>query len=292
VLKQAVPRATVDDILSVLRSTGVPVTDPRNGLTTPRIQVDAALKLLLTKPQTRLDPLPASVTSPSFGLSWSGSTPLAGVLTYDLQVRDGYRTDCTPECLWTDLLTNSTQTSFEFKDGVHGHTYFFRVRARDRLDNLESFGGEEWGQTFTTVLTGPAPVLVTSFKSGAPALFAPGQALTYTIALRNTGTQTAAVSVEDAVPPVLTVDPLSPAASSGAAPLYAGGNLTWTGTIPPGGEVRLTYSALADPQAVPFFDVVTNTARISGSVLGDIRRSASLTKAYGLWLPLASQLSP
>ena len=42
-LKQAAPVATVGDILAVLQDTGVPVTDARNGVTKPRIQVDAAL---------------------------------------------------------------------------------------------------------------------------------------------------------------------------------------------------------------------------------------------------------
>ncbi len=44
-LKQADPTATVDEILAVLQDTGVPVTDARNGngITKPRIQVDAAL---------------------------------------------------------------------------------------------------------------------------------------------------------------------------------------------------------------------------------------------------------
>ncbi len=40
VLKQAAPKATVDQILSAFQNTGVPIKDPRNGLTKPRIQVD------------------------------------------------------------------------------------------------------------------------------------------------------------------------------------------------------------------------------------------------------------
>lgn len=46
-LKQADPAATVDDILAVLQNTGAPVTDTRNGVTKPRIQVDAALSHLM-----------------------------------------------------------------------------------------------------------------------------------------------------------------------------------------------------------------------------------------------------
>ena len=42
-LRQADPAATVDEILTVLQDTGVPITDARNGVTKSRIQVDAAL---------------------------------------------------------------------------------------------------------------------------------------------------------------------------------------------------------------------------------------------------------
>lgn len=46
VLRQADPTATVDEILSALQSTGVMVTDSRNGVVTPRIQLDAAIAAL------------------------------------------------------------------------------------------------------------------------------------------------------------------------------------------------------------------------------------------------------
>ena len=43
VLKGQRPQASVTEILGAIASTGVPVTDPRNGLTRPRLQLDAAL---------------------------------------------------------------------------------------------------------------------------------------------------------------------------------------------------------------------------------------------------------
>ena len=43
VLKSKAPNAPVPDLLSALKSTGVPILDPRNHLIKPRIQVDAAL---------------------------------------------------------------------------------------------------------------------------------------------------------------------------------------------------------------------------------------------------------
>src|SRR5262245_5906074 len=46
VLRQADPGASVAQLKRALESTGVPVTDPRNGLVRPRIQVDAAVRSL------------------------------------------------------------------------------------------------------------------------------------------------------------------------------------------------------------------------------------------------------
>jgi hypothetical protein len=46
VLKQKAPNASVDEVLNALRSTGEPLTDPTNDVTTPRIRVAAALNVL------------------------------------------------------------------------------------------------------------------------------------------------------------------------------------------------------------------------------------------------------
>ncbi|WP_082668923.1 S8 family peptidase [Pseudoalteromonas rubra] len=55
VLKQINPDASVDRIEQVLESTGVNVTDPRNGITRPRIDVHAAALALEGKPIAALD---------------------------------------------------------------------------------------------------------------------------------------------------------------------------------------------------------------------------------------------
>jgi subtilisin family serine protease len=46
VLKQAAPSASVGDLLAALRASGLPIVDPRNGITTPRIRIAAALDLV------------------------------------------------------------------------------------------------------------------------------------------------------------------------------------------------------------------------------------------------------
>ena len=57
VLRAARPAATGDEIFGALTATGVPVTDPRNGLVRPRIQIDEALARLTTDgSQAPVDP--------------------------------------------------------------------------------------------------------------------------------------------------------------------------------------------------------------------------------------------
>jgi len=50
ILKQAAPTAAVDAILSALQTTGVSINDPRNNITTSRINVEAAMYQLTVTP--------------------------------------------------------------------------------------------------------------------------------------------------------------------------------------------------------------------------------------------------
>ena len=68
ILKQKKPTATVDEALTALRSTGLPITDSRNGVITPRIQVFSALQSLGGGGAA------AAITSPTPGSTLPGST--------------------------------------------------------------------------------------------------------------------------------------------------------------------------------------------------------------------------
>ncbi len=67
VLKSAAPAAGVDEVLAALTSTGLGILDPRNGVTTPRLRVDAAVSTLLSSSYA------LSATTLSVGAS-AGST--------------------------------------------------------------------------------------------------------------------------------------------------------------------------------------------------------------------------
>ena len=110
-----------------------------SGATTTTIIVSQA-------PPVTMAPLPTYTNAASFTVSWTpGSTPV-GVAGYDLQ----YQANSGP---WTDLLVNSTQTSYLFSNAQNEVTYGFRVRARDNLGNIGAWPNT--AQAVTTVVLFP-----------------------------------------------------------------------------------------------------------------------------------------
>jgi len=229
-------------------------------------------------PQAWVDPLPPWVATATFTVTWSGWDTWTGVAAYNVQARDGY------EGTWIDWLTDTVATSAAFT-GVHGHTYFFRARARDAAGNWGTFADEEWGQAFTTVLTEPAPVLVTSRKAATPQWFAPHQTVACTVLISNTGSLTASAALTDTPPGEMVLLTGTLTATAGVVPTYDGAVIHWTGEVPPGGEVRVIY-VLSPTAATPFGIPLTNTAWIDGSVLGPLVRRETILQAHVQWLPL------
>lgn len=84
-----------------------------------------------------------------FYIWWYGSDNLSDVANYDVQYRDG------PGGVWTDLLVDTTNTSYRFV-GLDGHTYYFRARARDHAGNQSDYSGGN-GDTQHTVQTCHVP---------------------------------------------------------------------------------------------------------------------------------------
>ena len=75
VLKSKRPTATVDEILSALSRTGVPISDDWNQIVKPRIQIDAALNTLAGTSPPGPPPPPAPLTPLSPSGSITTSTP-------------------------------------------------------------------------------------------------------------------------------------------------------------------------------------------------------------------------
>jgi uncharacterized repeat protein (TIGR01451 family) len=232
-------------------------------------------------PRSTVAPMPTWTETSSFSVTWTGQDSWTHVAAYDVQVRERY------EGMWTDWLTDTLAVSSAFT-GTHSQTYFFRCRARDAHGNQEPYGDEEWGQAFTTVLTEPAAVLVTSHKVASPRIFAPGQAVSYTILVGNTGNLTANATLSDTVPSSMRMLTDSLTATTGLILISADNVIHWAGAVPPGDAIRVTYT-LSSTVATPFGVLLTNTVEISGGVPGPFRRQKAIVQAYVVWLPLIIQ---
>ena len=94
-------------------------------------------------PTVRFNPLPRYQAQPSFEVSWAGSDPVpgSGLAAFDVQVRDGYHRD------WRDWLMGTTETHATYT-AQRGHTYFFRVAARDVAGNRQPYTA---GSTYAVV---------------------------------------------------------------------------------------------------------------------------------------------
>ncbi|CAG0935315.1 hypothetical protein TFLX_04148 [Thermoflexales bacterium] len=232
-------------------------------------------------PQTSLA-VPANVmTSTSFPVVWSGIDFYTGIAAYDVQFKDGYWG------AWTNWLTATTSISGAF-DGVDGHTYFFRVRARDPVNNLSRYGPDDFGDAFTTVLLDPAAVLEVSYKE-APTFFRHGQPIPYSISVANSGNLTGNLYLTDTLPLSLTLISGTLTASVGSA-AFDGYQILWTGSLTSGAEIDLHY-ALTPTAALSPFSPQTNLVTLTGGVL-PVTRTATTTLAFMTYLPIILRTVP
>lgn len=84
------------------------------------------------KPVSTINSLPGQSPGP-FLVTWTGSdTGPSGFANFDVQVKDGANGS------WATWLSATTATAAHYP-GIGGHTYYFRVRARDNAANLEAW---------------------------------------------------------------------------------------------------------------------------------------------------------
>ncbi len=120
------------------------------GNRTPAWEQDIAIDR--TPPRARVLPLPPYLTTftslqgnlVGFTVRWAGEDLASGVVTYDVQVREGW------DGSWQYWLTRTSQREGFFV-GQIGHTYFFRVRARDAAGHLSDWTDDPYGDTYTHV---------------------------------------------------------------------------------------------------------------------------------------------
>ncbi len=124
-------------------------------------------------------------------------------------------------------------------------------------------------------LRGAAPDYSTSTKS-APGIAGVGQISIYTLVLRNSGDLDSAPTITDTLPSAWPYVAGSASASSGPAPVYSAGKITWSGTVTAGQAVTLTYAVNVSSAAQ-----VTNAAVLhdANALHGDLTRQVT-TRAY------------
>jgi uncharacterized repeat protein (TIGR01451 family) len=269
---------------------------PANGRTADQVSVmylDGAGRQLATirpitclAPEAHVEPLPPIVETTTFTVTWVRPEQVNGLGTFQVQVRDG------DEGEWTDWLAGTNVTASAFA-GEHGHRYFFR--ARTSAPNQSGWGNAEW-QAFTTVLTQPAPVLITSRKAGewSTLMTLTGtemirvEVISYNVLISNTGNLEGNVILTDVTSSnvVLLADTLT--VDGGPPPAYAEGNIVWNGAVTEGASVQLNY-ALAPTVTLERGDHFTNTITIEGSVLGPITRQVVTVYPWLVWLPIVTR---
>ncbi len=161
VLRAAFPSETVDQSVSRMTSTGVPVTDPRNSLTKPRLDLLAAVGGGgggNNPPNTPSNPNPANgatgvSTTPT--LSWTGGDPDGNPVTYDVY----FGTSTSPP------LVANNQASTTYIPGTlsSGTTYYWKIVAEDSLGATTS--GPTW--SFTTASSGGSFLIKGNVKDGS-----------------------------------------------------------------------------------------------------------------------------
>ncbi len=91
-------------------------------------------------PTATVHPLPAVAYTPVVTVTWEGRDNQAGIWQYDVQVRDGI------DGAWIDWQTSTVITASQFT-GKHGHTYYFRARATDRVGHRSPWSEASQAQT-------------------------------------------------------------------------------------------------------------------------------------------------
>jgi len=154
-----------------------------------------------------------------------------------------------------------------------------------------------FSQRYEIVITNTSLIMVTgvtvtdSTKQASALVVTPGQTVTYTITLANTGAGDATdARLTDTLPLSLTYQAGSLWAARGSFG-EAGGVITWTGAIPAGTATTAHYAAVVSP-ALSISDTVAlvNTLWIDDGISPLIeRRAAVFINPFQVWLPLTAR---
>jgi hypothetical protein len=154
-IRSAVPDASVDMVLNALKTTGVLITDYRNGIQKPRIDVYAAVQSLIQPQPT----IPQNITA-------SDGTDLTKIIVSwaesdNTKYYQVFRsTDNEPGEAIQIATINSTSSSYDDTSAIPGTIYYYWVKACNEY-HCSEFSTSDSGWRAADVLTAPTGVLAT-----------------------------------------------------------------------------------------------------------------------------------
>ncbi len=189
----------------------------------------------------------------SIVLANAEATSISAVLTDTIPVNTTYVANSATG----GATYNATEKRIEWSGTVPGgssHTVTFQVDVNKPLYDYIAIlntafiedrtnGISHWRQVATDI---EAPVLTDSYKYVTPLTVSPGDTLTFTTVMRNTGSAEAVgVTLRDPIPDYATY--VSGSVTGGATYNAALDRIEWSGTIPAGGSQTVTFQVTADP---------------------------------------------
>jgi uncharacterized repeat protein (TIGR01451 family) len=230
-------------------------------------------------PSSQVNALNTVQTATNIAVSWSATDPGQVLTSYDIQVRDG-----DAEAPWADWLISTADTSAIY-NGQPNHTYTFRSRAHDVFGRVEEWPANGWQDTITTLLSQPAPVLITSAKVAQPLCVFPGDVVEFQIHLDNTGNLAAGIQLTDQLPANLYVTTEPWISHDLPDPILVGNTLTWSGTLTVGQTVVAIGFETQVLDVEPGEEIV-NTAQIDVGANPTLHRQVTLKGCQRFYVPL------
>lgn len=262
VLKSETPAASIDELLARLKTTGKPVIDTRNGITTARVQLDAAL-LAETAPAPPANLQATSELTTPVDLDWQDRS--FNEQSFRIERRSG-------DEAWQLVGTVAAgATSYTDATTLCGTTYDYRVFAVNGVG--DSRPGDTISVTAGASLVCQGVALTSPTDQYIQAGFA-GSTITHTLHLENTGYVTDSFALSHTQPLwTTTLDAeATPALAAGAS-----SDLSVAVSIPasPAAEFDVIDLRATSQSSATVSDTVTLISRVFGVDLDTLTSSGS-----------------
>jgi uncharacterized repeat protein (TIGR01451 family) len=154
-------------------------------------------------------------------------------------------------------------------------------------DGQPDTGAFEYGEALPAYGPSATPDFSPSTKRASQPVSGAGETLTYTLTLLNIGAAASSAHITDTLP--AEVQYLGNLWASAGTGLYAGGTITWTGSVPPDTPVTIGFN-VAVSTSITSPRLVINTALIDDG-FGHIwpRTAAVIANGYALYLPVVQR---